>query len=223
MRLFTFVSVLSRFAAFLLRRLDCVRFSGAFVAFSLVWALLLLVLWVLVSLVVSALRAAFFVCVPRPLARPSLARGLPRGVGRWFCLRAPFLPSVRSSVLVFSVLPAVVRRSSGLVCAYWVFVVFPFSGDDSENGIKTKIEDQSKNYGNGVEKPRYRKINLKEVFFVYELKLSIKESALNKIVELYKEALSCRVFKNLTLDDFAALLLEQKIDENFKYKILREY
>ncbi len=87
-------------------------------------ALLLCPLW----LVGFVLRSALFVRFPAPSFVPSgclaLRRwcrvlGLPCG---WRCVPASALSSVRSSCFVWAVRPAVLRRRSGVVLFFWVWV-----------------------------------------------------------------------------------------------------
>lgn len=114
------VALLRRFLSF------CVSSSSGLgvLLWSLLWlcfAPLFLFAWVL--------RVSLFACFRRPSRRPV---GAPR-CGSWRCVSASALPSVfRAGWWVWAVRPAVVRRGSGVVLWFWVFVSVPAVGGDEE-------------------------------------------------------------------------------------------
>ena len=112
-----------------LRRFLCFCVSSSSSCLS---ALLWLSLWVCFSplfLFAWLLRVSLFACFRRPSRRPV---GAPR-CGSWRCVSASALPGVfRAGWWVWSVRPAVVRRGSGVVLWFWVFVSVPAVGGDEE-------------------------------------------------------------------------------------------
>ena len=62
------------------------------------------------------LRSACFVRFPRPWSRFGWS------CFAWRCVSVSALPALRASVVVARVLPAVVSRRSGVLCAVWVLV-----------------------------------------------------------------------------------------------------
>lgn len=119
--------------------------SSPFSALASLFCVPALALWLAVGLLLCPLwlagllvRSALFVRFRRPVGCPpfgaSVARwcrfaGLPCG---WRCVSASALPVVRSRFWVWAVRPAVVRRRSGVVCFFWVWVSPPAGGADPE-------------------------------------------------------------------------------------------
>lgn len=121
-----------RFSAFVPRLFSwwCSLLPGGGLPAALLVAFLLFPLFVFFAvwlLVFAVVRRLFFVRFPRP------ALGRWRwSFWRWSCVPSSSLPSLRASVPVWVVRPALVCRRSGAVLFFWVLVC-PLEDDEEEN------------------------------------------------------------------------------------------